>query len=69
MHAWIVRLPMNDDHHVCYGPFTSEEEAQQFAAFMTAEVDPAFVEELHAALPELLTWRTDVALKRMDGGR
>ncbi|MCK2219753.1 hypothetical protein MF672_039050 [Actinomadura sp. ATCC 31491] len=69
MDAWIVRLPVNDNHHACYGPFTDEEEANKFAAFMTAEVDPAFVEPLCTAASELLAWRTNVALPRMDGGR
>lgn len=47
-----------------YGPFTSQEEAESFAAFLTAEVNPArviWVDQERAAflrspVPVLLHW-------------
>lgn len=48
-----------------WGPFPSHAEAQKFAAFVTAEIDPARVMEVYAdgppaglrsPLAELLTW-------------
>ncbi|NUW45595.1 hypothetical protein [Nonomuraea rhodomycinica] len=51
---WIVRLP---EQRIPFGPFTDEQEAQRFAAFLTAEVDPAVVERLCSPATELLNWR------------
>lgn len=45
-----------------YGPFTDREEAERFAAFVTAEIDPAEVRRLLSPVAGLLAWR-DLVLK------
>lgn len=56
-----------------WGPFPSRVKAEQFAKFVTAEIDPARVMEVYAAEPpagllsplaELLTW-----YERFGGGK
>ena len=42
---------------VAWGPFGSREEAEQFAAFIADEVDPAEVRTLSSPTGELLAWR------------
>jgi hypothetical protein len=44
-----------------FGPFYSRTEAQRFAAFVTAEVDPAEVRTLCSPVIELLNWRDHCA--------
>ena len=56
---WVVSLSTGGFENPVfqvYGPFTDEQEAIQFAEFMTNEVDPAFVWELRSPLPSLLAW-------------
>ncbi|GAA4924318.1 hypothetical protein GCM10023334_028920 [Nonomuraea thailandensis] len=50
---WIVRLV---EQRMPYGPFTDEQEAHQFARYLSAEVDPAVVERLCSPMGELLSW-------------
>lgn len=40
-----------------YGPFNTREQAEEFAAFLAAEVDPAYVTVLRSPVTELLGWR------------
>lgn len=40
-----------------YGPFISRADADEFEAFLSAEVDPCTVRELHEPLREVLAWR------------
>ena len=40
-----------------FGPFTDREDAERFAAFATAEIDPARVVPLLSPVAELLNWR------------
>lgn len=42
---------------VGYGPTSDKTLAEQFAAFLTAEVDPAYVVPLRDMTAELLSWR------------
>lgn len=42
---------------VAWGPFVSREGADGFAAFVTAEIDPAEVRTLSSPVGELLAWR------------
>lgn len=51
---------------VIWGPFSSREEAYEFAKFATAEIDPAEVRYLNPAADELLRWRR-AAKERADG--
>lgn len=46
---------------VPFGPFVSRVEAERFAAFLTAEVDPAEVRMLCSPVLELLNWRDHLA--------
>ncbi|MFB4273075.1 hypothetical protein [Nonomuraea sp. GTA35] len=54
---WIVRLV---EQRIPYGPFDDEDLAGEFAAYLTAEVDPAEVEPLRSPVGELLSWRKHV---------
>jgi hypothetical protein len=51
---WIVRLT---DQPGAYGPFDDRASATRFADFLTTEVDPAHIEQLHDPVTELLNWR------------
>jgi hypothetical protein len=51
---WIVRLT---DRPGAYGPFDDRSSADRFADFLTTEVDPAHIEQLHDPVTELLNWR------------
>jgi hypothetical protein len=51
---WIVRLI---DQRMPYGPFDDRASADRFREFLTAEVDPAEIEQLHDPVTELLNWR------------
>jgi hypothetical protein len=51
---WIVRLT---DQPGAYGPFDDRASADRFADFLTTEVDPAHIEQLHDPVTELLNWR------------
>ena len=42
---------------VTWGPFATREEADEFAEFVTAEIDPAEVHALMWPAGELLAWR------------
>lgn len=53
MSAFIVRLK---DQAVNYGPFAFAADAEEFAQFLSREVDPAFVEPLRSPTTELLGW-------------
>ena len=46
-------------HHqkVTWGPFGSRPAAEEFAGFVTAEIDPAEVRALSSPAGELLAWR------------
>lgn len=70
--TWIAVLTSPDPETVIeYGPFRDEAEATAFAAYLRAEVDPAYATGITAANPrefrspvtELLTW-----YKRSRGG-
>lgn len=53
------------DQGTVWGPFASREEADEFAEFVTREIDPAEVHTLCSAAAELLAWRkTMEALNR-----
>lgn len=54
---WIVRLV---DQGQPYGPFDEWSGAAAFAAFLTAEVDPATIERLRDPVAELLSWRASL---------
>jgi len=49
-----------------YGPFSHHSTAVQFAAYLTAEVDPADVCGLCSPVEDLLTWREHIALPLMN---
>lgn len=51
----VVLLDSSHGPHV-YGPFRDVVEAEKFAEFLTAEVDPASVLRLIPAVDELLGW-------------
>jgi hypothetical protein len=51
--SFIVRLR---DQQGTYGPFATNGEAEEFAQFLSREVDPAFVEPLRSPTTELLGW-------------
>ena len=42
---------------VTWGPFPSRDAAEEFAEFVTAEIDPAEVRTLSSPTGELLAWR------------
>lgn len=54
---WIVLLPSSSIGPKAYGPFDSSGLAEKFAAFVTAEIDPAVVVPLTLPIWELLAWR------------
>lgn len=45
------------DQDTIWGPFASREEADEFAEFVTREIDPAEVRTLQSPAGELLSWR------------
>ena len=49
---------------VTWGPFATREEADEFAEFVTHEIDPAEVLTLMSPTGELLTWRK--AMERIE---
>lgn len=52
---WIVLL--DSAHGKCaYGPTEDEDTARDFAAFLTAEVDPAVPIKLRSPTRELIAW-------------
>lgn len=55
---WCVILRSGDrpDDNICYGPFPDQQTAERFAAFLTAEVDPATARPLESPVSELLAW-------------
>jgi hypothetical protein len=65
--SYVVVLTSHVPHHAsaCW-VFDDEPTAKRFAAFVTAEIDPAVV--LHALNPvkELLGWRDDQTRNRKD---
>ncbi len=56
---WAVILGSHLPYHVsaAWGPFTVYEEAVEFAKYVTAEIDPAFIAPLGSPARELLSWR------------
>lgn len=56
-----------DRRHVV-GPFSDEDEAAQFAAFATVEIDPATVVPLMSPAGQLLGWRESMLSKEGSDG-
>lgn len=48
-------------HKVAWGPFDSRAAAEEFAAFVTVEIDPAEVRTLSSPVGELLAWHKSLA--------
>lgn len=46
-----------EDRAAIWGPFATREDAEKFAAFAAAEIDPAEVRTLSSPVGELLAWR------------
>lgn len=59
MTQFAVILTSHLPYHVSagWGPFGDRDEAIRFAAFVTAEVDPASVITLQSPVAEALNWR------------
>lgn len=53
--------------HAAWGPFSTRKEADDFCAFVTAEIDPAEVYTLSSPAAELLLWRKHVEELRRHG--
>lgn len=54
---WVVLLTTGEaDETVAYGPIGDADEAAEFAAFLTAEVDPATVRPLRSVNRELMAF-------------
>lgn len=49
---------------VTWGPFGTREEADEFAEFVTREIDPAEVRTLSSPVGELLGWRKAMQERR-----
>ena len=49
-----------------WGPFTDKGLAEQFADYVTHEIDPAEVIPMQDPVRDLLAWRRGVALPRID---
>jgi hypothetical protein len=62
---WVVALTSHLPRHVsaCW-IFDDEHAAQQFAAFVTAEIDPAVVLRALNPVNELLSWREQFAARK-----
>jgi hypothetical protein len=60
---WVVVLGSHLRYHsaACWGPFPDEESATRFAAFITAEVDPAKALRVMEPTAEVLNWREHIA--------
>lgn len=60
---WVVVLGSHLRYHssACWGPFADQESADRFAAFVTAEVDPAESLRVMDPASEVLNWRDMVA--------
>lgn len=54
--GWVVTLDLGGGNVNVYGPM-AEKDAQAFAEFMTAAVDPAVARPLKPALAEMLAWQ------------
>jgi hypothetical protein len=54
---------------VAWGPFDTRGEAEEFAAFATAEIDPAEVRTLSSPVGELLAWREAMRKLQQEGGQ
>jgi hypothetical protein len=54
MRLYAVVLGRSTGRTYVYGPFTDKEEADAFALFLTAEVDPAHTITLNSPVDELL---------------
>jgi hypothetical protein len=61
---WVVVLGSHLPYHqsACWGPFSDQATAEQFAAYVTAEIDPAQVIRAADPVSELLNWREHIAL-------
>lgn len=58
MSYWAVVLRTGDrpDDLYLYGPLGSKANAERFAKYLTAEVDPAWALEVQSPMTELLNW-------------
>ena len=61
--TWMVVLGSHIPYHTSavWGPFATEHEARDFAAFATREIDPATPMKLQSPAAELLSWRETLA--------
>ena len=59
---WVVVLGSHQPYHAsaCW-VFTDQDVAERFAAYVTAEIDPAQVVKALDPVSELLTWREHIA--------
>lgn len=48
---------LRNGQKAAWGPFEKRGDAEQFAEFVTAEIDPAEVRTLSSPVGELLAWR------------
>lgn len=64
---WVVVLGSHLRYHsaACWGPFTDQAAAERFAAFITAEVDPAQAIRVMDPVSEALNWREHIALPNL----
>lgn len=53
---WVVLLDVGGPDPLIYGPTEDEDTARDFAAFLTAEVDPARVVELLSPTKQLISF-------------
>jgi hypothetical protein len=63
---WVVVLGSHLPYHAsaAWGPFADEATARAFAAYVTEEIDPAFVCRLGSPVTELLNWRAEFGARR-----
>lgn len=50
-------VALKEKQGVIWGPFATRKDADEFAEFVTAEIDPAEVRTLSTPAGELLAWR------------
>jgi len=60
---WVVVVGSHLPYHssACWGPFSDQAVADAFAAYVTAEVDPARAMRVMDPVSDLLTWREHIA--------
>ncbi len=56
--VWVVilRSGNRDDDTYVYGPLAGQEQAEQFAEFLTREVDPAKAYRVESPIGQVLSW-------------